>query len=79
MYVPTKAPTNPTEIPRFIERELTRISDGFRTGSLNLPKTYEEPPKPNEGDLFYADGTSWNPGSGQGIYQRRGLIWQFIA
>jgi len=26
------------------------------------------PTKPRQGDIRYADGTNWNPGSGEGIY-----------
>jgi len=27
----------------------------------------------------YADGTTWNPGSGAGLYQWRGSAWAFIG
>ena len=27
-----------------------------------------EPTRPRKGDIRYADGTDWNPGSGEGIY-----------
>jgi len=29
---------------------------------------YVEPIKPRDGMVVYADGTEWNPGSGEGIY-----------
>lgn len=28
------------------------------------------PENPIDGDIFFADGTHWNPGSGRGIYVR---------
>ena len=27
----------------------------------------------------YADGTTWNPGSGKGLYIRNGGVWVFIG
>ena len=30
---------------------------------------YAAPPKPREGTFVFADGTTWNPGSGRGLYQ----------
>jgi hypothetical protein len=34
-----------------------------------------EPGAPANGDVAYADGTSWNPGSGAGLYVRTGGAW----
>jgi len=28
------------------------------------------PAKPRTGQIYFADGTQWNPGSGEGIYLR---------
>lgn len=33
------------------------------------------PDSPQDGDVAFADGTSWNPGSGKGLYERRGGAW----
>ena len=33
------------------------------------------PDKPRTGDIRYADGTDWNPGSGEGIYFYNGTAW----
>ena len=33
------------------------------------------PAKPTDGDVVYADGTDWNPGSGEGIYARYNSTW----
>jgi len=36
---------------------------------------YEEPGKPREGQVVYADGTDWNPGQGAGVYVYSGSAW----
>lgn len=33
------------------------------------------PSKPREGMIRFADGTSWNPGSGRGLYQYVSGAW----
>jgi len=33
------------------------------------------PPKPRRGTIAYADGTHWNPGSGEGPYFFNGTVW----
>jgi len=39
------------------------------------PITFNPPDKPREGMVRYADGTSWNPGSGEGLYVYDGGKW----
>ena len=36
---------------------------------------YAEPKNPQNGDIVYADGTSWNPGSGLGFYGYENGSW----
>lgn len=53
----------------YVFRELNRISQSIFTDVyLNLEETFVAPEKPQNGDVVYADGTSWNPGNGQGVY-----------
>lgn len=37
------------------------------------------PDKPRSGDIVYADGTNWNPGSGQGFYGYYAGAWHFLG
>jgi len=37
------------------------------------------PDKPRRGLVVYADGTDWNPGSGEGLYRYNGSTWVFIG
>jgi hypothetical protein len=65
---------------RFFSSELFKIKsaiDALAAGHLD--KSYAAPTKPREGDIRYADGTIWNPGSGQGIYAYYGAAWHFLG
>lgn len=46
---------------------------------LFLEELFEEPAKPLDGMVVWADGTMWNPGSGAGIYHRRGGAWVHLG
>jgi hypothetical protein len=61
-------------------QELNRIANGFTVASqtTTLPVLTAEPSKPVEGQVVFADGTAWNPGSGRGLYYYD-AGWQFIA
>jgi hypothetical protein len=62
-------PSDPEELPGYLNEtfiELGAVVELLRDGHLDV--VYEAPTKPSQGDIRYADGTSWNPGSGEGIY-----------
>lgn len=42
---------------------------------LALKTIFSEPGRVLEGMLVKADGTTWNPGSGAGVYVRDGGAW----
>ena len=67
--------------PEFLWRELNRISDELNfihdghADVLNVA-----PDKPRQGDIRYADGTNWNPGSGEGLYIfKSSSAWVFLG
>ena len=75
-YMPEPIPSNPADIPQYLERELTKIKTAIDMLALgHVDKTYVAPVKPREGDIRLADGTSWNPGSGAGFYGYYGSSW----
>lgn len=54
---------------RFIGDELDKVAKALaETQALELRPVYREPDKPRPGMIVYADGTSWDPGSGEGPY-----------
>lgn len=61
--------------------ELDKIAQAMETADamLNLEKLYAAPKKFREGSLVFADGTTWNPGSGGGIYCYRAGAWRFLG
>jgi hypothetical protein len=60
--------------PEYLYRELLRIVD-----AINQIHDHEifhnEPDKLYDGMIRYADGTDWNPGSGEGLYERNNGAW----
>ena len=44
-----------------------------------LPTVYEEPDKPRVGMMRYADGSSWDPGDGEGVYLYTSTGWSFMG
>lgn len=70
-YQPTKAPDikDVDELRRYVEQELLSIQRSFGNFDiLTLNPSYAVPLRPRPGMFVYADGTSWNPGAGQGVY-----------
>lgn len=68
-YTPGILPNDPNALVRSLAEELQNISAAIQALSLgHLDKTTVAPPKPRDGDLRYADGTSWNPYNGPGTY-----------
>ena len=76
-WTPNPAPINNDQLSDYLFHELNRLSDViFNLDVLRLEQTNFDPKdeggedmgKPRDGDIRYADGTNWNPGSGQGIY-----------
>lgn len=55
-----------------VSRELERIAvhlDEMDVESIRLMTHHSEPSKPREGNIYRADGTDWDPGSGEGVYE----------
>lgn len=73
MYVPSNPPSSYSS--QFISNELRKIASELSTptfNSLNLTQLNVAPARPRDGDVYYADGTNWNPGSGAGLYSYLG-------
>lgn len=67
-------------MPRFLTDELLKIQSAFLAlAAGHLDVTTVAPAKPRAGDIRYADGAAWNPGSGQGVYAYYGAAWHFLG
>ncbi len=79
-YSPGLVPADPRDLRLFIQDELQQIKaaiDALAAG--HLTETFVAPVKPRNGDLRYFDGTSYNPGSGRGVYIYKGSSWVFLG
>lgn len=60
--------------------EFSRVEKGLKVFDVvHLVETHVEPTKPRSGDIRFADGSDWDPGSGQGIYAFYGGVWNFLG
>ena len=81
-YAPSQVPDDAAEMQRFFSSELHKIATAITGLSLgHLDKTTVVPPKPRDGDIRYADGINWNPGSGTGVYYYKAAAssWIFLG
>ena len=68
-YQPGPLPLDKDDLGLYIVDELKRLGDIlFNQATFRLERVHSAPDKPRGGDIRYADGTNWNPGSGEGIY-----------
>ena len=68
-YTKSPVPANPEDISGYLQSELDKLSgiiSNIADGHFDVSNVV--PAKPRAGDIRYADGTNWNPGSGEGVY-----------
>lgn len=79
MYSPTAIPSDaPLGLRSWLAWQLRQIADALAAPEVNglrFSKLAAQPDRYADGDLVYADGSNWNPGSGAGLYERRGAAW----
>lgn len=69
-----------TDIWEYMRREFERIEATFNESDfLKLKELNEEPIRPRDGLTVLADGTNWNPGSGQGVYTYYAGSWKKLG
>lgn len=75
-YSPGQVPSDPAQMQAFMRDELNKMAAAINAlAAGHLDKQTVAPLKPRDGDIRYADGTSWNPGAGVGIYAFLGAAW----
>lgn len=64
-----------------VEQALRQIQETLNNPlpKMSFDTQYAVPLKPREGDVVKADGVTWNPGSGPGLYLYRGGAWRFLG
>jgi hypothetical protein len=81
MYTPKIPPQSSEELLPYLDDELVKISQEINNLSAGQYQVlYKSPAKVKPGLVVYADGTDWDPGSGEGLY-RYNLAgsWVFIG
>lgn len=82
-YRPANVPQDSASLPGFLQEEHRRIAQAKESADsyLLLDVLYKTPTKPRPAMLVYADGVSWNPGSGEGVYRRNkgNTAWVFLG
>lgn len=81
-YVPGAPPSSlePRTILEFLTRELTAVARAMdETTELRLVSQHVAPAKPRDGMLVKADGSDWDPGSGEGAYVYYAGAWHFLG
>ena len=74
-------PDDPAQLPGFLRQEFLGIKQSLETGSdaFYLKVLYAAPAKVREGMVILVDGTTYNPGSGGGVYCYRAGAWRFLG
>lgn len=76
-------PEDPQALADFLRTEFQRLEQ-----ALNEPQDfaalrvlYATPKRTFAGMVVYADGTTWNPGSGEGVYVRNAAnaAWRYLG
>ena len=68
-------PSRPLKPDPWAESEFNKLATALN-GPIQLTVLYAAPVKPRTGWMVYADGTTWNPGSGEGVYvYTSGAVW----
>lgn len=80
-YLPGAPPPEATieQVLAFCQREFLSIATALNDGTRQMDILHVEPKRLREGLVAVADGTDWNPGSGQGAYVYRGGAWHFLG
>ena len=80
-YFPQNPPSDPAKLPEYLRNEFRRIQQVMLSDqkAVRLTVLHAQPDKYAEGDVVYADGTDWNPGSGKGVYRYSGSAWVFLG
>ena len=60
-------------------QKLANIHAEFETESVRFTVFNAEPAHPRQGHTYYADGTNWDPGNGEGPYTYDGSNWVSLA
>ena len=78
-YTPTAIPQDAQPgLRAWLAEQLRAIANSLsapQVTSIHFDILTAQPARYQNGDVVYADGTNWNPGSGAGVYARVSGSW----
>lgn len=75
-YVPPAIPNDaPPGLKTWLADQLRQIAGALPGDITQLEPQGAEPARPRNGMIAYANGTTWNPGAGEGFYGRVAGAW----
>lgn len=78
MYTPSIVPVEYD--PSWIQREFDHVTQALTAiDTIRLVELHVEPSRPRAGDVVLADGSDWDPGSGQGFYGYYAGAWHKLG
>ena len=76
LYEPGPIPEQQEDLGTYLVTELKRLGNIiYNQAAFRLERIHVEPQRPRIGDIRFADGTDWNPGSGEGVYLYTASGW----
>lgn len=81
-YTPGNPPTTSIQaLAAYIADEQRKIAQAMETqdASLSLETLYAAPAKYGNGTIVKADGVTWNPGTGAGVYCYYAGTWNKLG
>ena len=73
-------PKDQALLAAYCRRMFERVEAALRSVSgIQLDELHVAPSKPRTGLTVLADGTDWDPGSGQGVYTYYGSAWHKLG
>ena len=81
MYRKRNVPGSAESLPAFLDQELSNIEQAQYgpVPFVRLEVVRTPPGKVFDGIVVLADGTTWNPGSGGGVYCYRAGAWRLLG
>ena len=80
LYQPDQAPEDIDSLARYVHTELMRVAAVLELALVRSVEFQDvAPTKVKDGMVCAADGTNWNPGSGQGVYVYYGAAWHLLG
>lgn len=83
MYTPGQIPAGATleELKAWLAKELGRIQEAEQAAvdGVQLKVLHVAPKRIRDGLMVMADGTNWNPGTGQGVYTWYAGSWKKLG